>query len=178
MECRDRLHVISCIFDQNLHTATITIDDTVYFLSCGSANCLDCWTPGLKKRYHSDDEFDAGGETERQIEGDLERQTNSWVDDYGIHDDNQSSVQGTIPASTEDHTSIDSNQASRRSHTSTRDLLIAEDSHVDTGWRRRRRRRQSRRFSLATHLVFVNMENLLAINSGYIIYNIYTRDMK
>ena len=71
---------------------------------------------------------------EGQIEGVFERQINSWVDDFGnidIHDDNQSSVQGTIPASTQDHTSTDSNQASTRGRTSTRGPLIAEDSDID-----------------------------------------------
>ena len=103
--------MINCIVEQNLHTATVTMDDIVCFFSCGSANCLDGWTSDLGKRDHSHDEFGDGGEMERQIEGVFERQINSSVDDFGnidIHDDGQSSVQGTIPASTQDHTSTDS----------------------------------------------------------------------
>ena len=61
------------------------------FFSCGSTNCLDCWTPDLGKWYHSDNAFDARGEMERQTEGVLKMQTNSWADAFGniyIHDDN------------------------------------------------------------------------------------------
>ena len=125
LECRDRLHVISRIFERSLSTATVTMSDIVCFFSCGSADCHDCSTPGRKRRNRSDD-ADEVGELPMQIDHDLESQINSWVDN-DIHEDDQSSVHSTInhdedqpsvqvinQTSTQDHTSADANPGSTR----------------------------------------------------------------
>ena len=131
LECRDRLHVISRIFEQNLSTATVTMDDIACFFSCGSADCHDCSTPGLERRNRSDDANEVG-EMPMQIDHDLESQINSWVDDDDMHDDDQSAVHSTVKhgkdqssvqvsnqTSTQDHTLAHENSGSMRRCTST-----------------------------------------------------------
>ena len=121
LECRDRLHVISHIFEQNLSTATVTMNDISRFFSCGfscgSANCHDSRTPGLVRRHHSDDDFDEAGEIPMQIDYDLESHINSWVEDDDMHDNDQSSVHSSINHG-EDQSSVQaSNQTSTQHHT-------------------------------------------------------------
>ena len=130
LECRDRLHVISRIFEQNLSTATVSMNDIERFFSCDSTDCHDCSTPVCGRRNYSDD-ADETDEMSMQIDYELQSQMNSWVDN-DIHQDDQSSgnsiinyeedqvsVQVMNHTSTQDYTSADANLGPSRGRTST-----------------------------------------------------------